>query len=108
MAEFDKYLNRRILTQEGWSYFCRICGTYKLETEFYSSKRGSFNIDTKCKEHYTRRSKDDDKEMDYLKLDPLRENHFHQTQRLLENLGYKFGPGQEPIFIQFNKKHNLK
>jgi hypothetical protein len=107
MADFDKYLNRRMITEHGMSYFCRICGTYKPETEFYTSKTGPFKIDTKCKEHYTRKEKDDSPEMEYLKLDTLKEIHFHQSQVLLQNLGYEFGPDKEPIHIQFNKKHNL-
>ena len=107
MAEFDKYLKRRMLTDDGWQYFCRICGNYKPVSSFYTSKTGPFRIDTKCKEHYTRKEKDNDSQMDYLKLDPLKETHFHQSQILLETLGYKIGPDIEPVYIQFNKKHNL-
>lgn len=108
MAEFDRYLKRRILTDEGWTYFCRICGTYKPQEDFYTRKTGNFRIDSRCKEHYTRKTDNDDPSMDYLKLDPLKENHFHQTQTVLQNLGYRFGPNEEPIFIQFKKKHNLE
>lgn len=108
MAEFDKYLKRRMLTDEGWVYFCRICGTYKPVDDFYQSKTGPFRIDTKCKEHYTRREEGDKGDMDYLNLDPLKENHFYQSQILLQNLGYEIGPDKDPVHIQFNKKHNLK
>ena len=107
MAEFERYLKRRMLTEEGWVYFCRICGTYKPEDEFYTSKTGPFRIDTKCKEHYTRKEDDDNGEMDYIKLDPLKEEHFYETQIVLKNLGYEIGPDSLPVHIQFNKKHNL-
>lgn len=107
MAEFEQYLKRRMWTSEGLVYFCRICGQYKLETEFYQSKTGPFRIDTKCKMHYQKKDKDDNGEMDYLKLNPLTEKDFIETQMFLERLGYHFGPESEPVFKQFNKKHNL-
>lgn len=107
MGEFDSFLKRRMMTESGWQYFCRICGDYKNESEFYRRRTSPFKMDTRCKLHYTKRDTDDDKEMDYLKLAPLREEDFKQTQRVLQMLGYEFGEGSEPIHIQFNKKHNL-
>jgi len=100
-------LKRRMWSEDGILYFCRICGTYRNETEFYKSKTGPFRIDTKCKLHYTKKDPEDDGEMDYMKLDPLQDHHFIQAQKVLENLGYNFGVDSPPIHIQFNKKHNL-
>jgi hypothetical protein len=107
MGEFDNYLKRRMLGSGGWTYFCRICGQYKLETEFYTRNSEPFRIDTKCKLHYTKKDKNDNGEMDHIKFNPLKQSDFVATQKFLETLGYKFGIGEEPVHIQFNKKHNL-
>jgi hypothetical protein len=108
MAEFEKYLTRRILGDNGFEYFCRICGTYLPEEQFYKSNKSPFKIDTKCKIHYKKKDVDDDGSMDYLKLDPIKEDHFIESQKLLERMGYKFGRNEDPIYVQFNKKHNIE
>jgi len=101
-------LRRRMLTHIGWEYFCRNCGTYLPETNFYKSKTGPFKISTQCKIHYSKKTKDDSDEMDYLKLDPIQDTDFYGTQDLLERLGYKFGVDVPPVWIQFNTRHNIK
>jgi hypothetical protein len=101
-------LRRRMWREDGIYYFCRICGTYLREDLFYKSKRTPFKIDTKCKSHYTKREAGDDGEMDYLKLNPIRDEDFEGTQMILERLGYKFGIDCPPIHIQFNQRHNIK
>jgi hypothetical protein len=101
-----KYLSRRILKEEGWCFFCRICGTYLPEDQFYKSSQSKWGVDTKCKIHYTRKDKNDDSDCDHLKLDPLTENDFIQTQLMLERLGYKFN-SEETIHEQFKKKYGL-
>jgi hypothetical protein len=106
--QINSNLRRRMLTDEGWEYFCRNCGTYLPETNFYKSKTGPFKISTQCKLHYSKKTKDETDEMDYLKLDPLQDNDFYGTQDLLERLGYKFGVDVPPVWIQFNTKHNIK
>ena len=107
VKQFEQHLSRRILTDSGWEFFCRICGQYKPETDFYNSTKTKWGIDTKCKEHYTRKESDDDGEMDYLKLNPIKESDFIETQKLLERLGYTFN-GEESVHQQFMKKHKLK
>lgn len=104
--QFQQYLSRRILGESGFMYFCRICGQYKPENDFYKSKEGGWGIDTKCKEHYTRKEENDDPEMDYLKLNPLKESDFIETQKLLESMGYDFSTGVS-IHEQFLERHKL-
>jgi hypothetical protein len=105
--QIEKHLKRRMWTEQGIVYFCRICGSYLPETQFYKSKTGPFRIDTKCKLHYSKKDPEDDGSMDYLKLDPLQDEHFWQAQRLLETLGYNFGPDVPPVHQQFIIKHKL-
>jgi len=100
-------LNRRMWREDGVYYFCRICGDYQLEENFYKSKRGPFKIDTKCKIHYTKREQGDEGEMDYLKLSPLTDDDFTGAQALLEKMGYSFTSGSPSVYQQFIKKHNL-
>lgn len=104
--EFQQYLSRRILGDEGFMYFCRICGQYKPENDFYKSKESIWGYDTKCKEHYTRKEKDEDDEMSYLKLNPLKEKDFVDTQIFLEKMGYNFNCGKT-VHEQFVEKHKL-
>jgi len=84
----EKYLSRRIITEEGMSYFCRICGTYKPEDHFYRRKDSKWGVDYKCKIHSSKRDVEHDPDMDYLKLDPLTEEDFIQSSILLQKLGY--------------------
>ena len=101
------YLSRRYLTEDGWLYFCRLCGDYKHESEFYKNKETAFGVSYKCKEHY-KSVNEEDKEMEYLNLNPIRDSDFEGAQALLENLGYKFGKDQPPVWEQFEIKHNIK
>ena len=96
-----------MMTEDGWVYFCRICGDYKPESEFYKRKKHPFKTDSRCKLHYSKKDKDDDGDMNYIKFLPLKEDDFIQTQIVLELLGYKIGKDEDPVHIQFNKKHNL-
>lgn len=107
MGEFDKYLNQRMMSKDGWVYFCRICGTYKTADNFYNRKKTNFGIDTRCKLHYTKREEGHDKSMDYIKFTALTQDDWRGAQRVLEILGYKFGENVESIHNQFIKKHNL-
>jgi hypothetical protein len=106
VKKFDNLLSRRILGETGWMFFCRLCGKYVAEEHFYKKKDSKWGLDSKCKLHYQRNSEDDDPEMKYLKLDPLKETDFKNTQELLSLLGYKFDNGIS-IHEQFKIKHNL-
>jgi hypothetical protein len=107
MGEFDEYLNRRMLTEQGWVYFCRICGEYKPQQEFYNRKDTKFGIETRCKIHFTKKGKDDEGGDNHLKLAPLRKDDFLGAQKLLEGLGYKFGVNELTVYQQFLSKHNI-
>jgi len=107
-SKIQAYLKRRMLTDEGWVYFCSLCGDYKLETEFYKSKQNPFGLTYKCKIHYKKDKTPIDPTTEYIKLVNVTDSDFEQTQRLLEVLGYKFGKGQLPVWRQFEIKHKLK
>ena len=103
----DSFLKRRMMTTEGWVYFCTSCGDYKPETEYYHSKSTPFGLTYKCRIHYRKDNTPVDPSMDYLKLNPLKDEDFEDTQTVLEKLGYTFGPNQLPVWRQFELKHNL-
>lgn len=105
--KFETYLSRRIIgPKDGPLFFCRLCGKYQPENQFYKKKGGKWGLDSKCKIHYTRNNEDDDPEMNYLKLDPIKESDFKNVQELLISLGYSFDKGIS-IHQQFKNKHNL-
>lgn len=104
---FENQLSRRYLGDDGnWYLFCRSCGKHKPETEFFNKKGRPFGKDSRCKLHFNNRDTDDDKSMDYLKLNPLSEDDFKGAREVLERLGYDF-TSEDPIHVQFEKKHNL-
>lgn len=104
----DKYSKRRMIGSDGlWYLFCRLCGDYKPETEFYNSKDTPFGKTYKCKIHYQKDTVKPDSEMDYLKLNAIKDSDLEQTEVVLKNLGYKIGPGELPIWKQFEIKHKI-
>lgn len=99
---FEQYLSRRILTEQGWMFFCRICGDYKPESTFYKSSKTQWGIDTKCKSHYKKYGPTaEDKTVSHLKLGPIRESDFYYLQVFLEKMGYEFGPDKPTVHEQF-------
>jgi len=104
--QFVKQLGRRMMSENGWVYFCRICGTWKPEGDFYKKKNTPYGLDSRCKIHLTRKEKDDDGMMDYFKLDALSESDFTTTQKVIEGLGYEYNT-EKSIHQQFCEKYNL-
>ena len=104
----NSYLNRRIWKETGIFYFCRLCGDYKHEDEFYNSKQTPFGKTYKCRIHYIKDKEPKDNSMDYLNLQTISDDDFSQARLVLQNLGYTFSPDSPPVWEQFNKKHNLK
>lgn len=101
-------LHRRFIGPDGgWFLFCRLCGEYKPETEFYNSKSGKFGKTYKCKIHYQKSNEPVDADYNYLNLNKITDNDFIETENLLKRLGYKVGPNELPIWRQFEIKHNL-
>jgi hypothetical protein len=106
--KIESFLNRRMLTDSGWNYFCRLCGEYKHESQFYNSKDTPFGKTYKCKVHYIKDKEPPDPEYDYLKMNPISDRDFVETERILKTLGYKIGPDELPVWRQFEIKHKLK
>ena len=109
MGRVTSFQNRRIWRNDGIYYFCSFCGVYKIESVFYKSKQTPFGVTYKCKMHYrTEKGVKTDNTMDYLSLSTLKDSDFEQTQLFLERLGYKFGPDQLPVWMQFEIRHGFK
>ena len=105
----EKFLNRRMMGADGnWHLFCRMCGEYKPETEFYNSKDTPWGKTHKCKIHYKVEKEEVDEEMSYFRLSPITDSDFEGVERLLTMFGYKIGPDELPIWKQFEIKHNIK
>ncbi len=47
--KFEELLSRRIMGEQGWEFFCRLCGKYQPEQQFYKKKGGKWGLDSKCK-----------------------------------------------------------
>jgi len=102
---FQQYLSRRMMSVDGWTYFCTQCGTYKPEKDFYKRKDSIWGIDSSCKHHGQKLDIEPDKDMAYLKLNPLTEKDFIDTQQFLKKIGYCFGCGKT-IHQQFMEKYS--
>jgi hypothetical protein len=105
-SKIQSFQKRRILSDEGWLYFCNQCGDYKPEQEFYKSKHTPFGVTYKCRLHF-KYTEPADPEYDYLKLNPITDQDLEDTEKVLNKMGYKTGPGELPIWKQFELRHNL-
>ena len=103
----ESFLSRKLWREDGIYYFCRLCGDYKHEDEFYNSVHTPFGKTYKCKIHFVKDKSDNDPEMEHLKMNSITDSDFQQTEVVLKNLGYKFGPNELPVWKQFEIKHNL-
>ena len=101
---FEQYLSRRMMSPTGWTYFCRQCGTYLPESEFYKKKDTHWGVDTSCKNHGQNIKGEYDPEMEYLKLNPLTEEDFYHTQEALKKMGYCFNCNKT-VHEQFMEKY---
>jgi len=100
------FINRRIWDKdEGLSYFCTICGKYKPEKEFYNRKNSKFGKENRCKIHFTKRDRLEDREGQHLKFNRLTEQDFVEARNLLQKLGYDT---TKDVHKQFKERHNLK
>ena len=106
-SKIQRLQKRRIMTDNGWQYFCNQCGDYKPENEFYNSKSTPFGVTYKCRLHF-KYDEPADPKLDYLKLTPITDEDLEETERVLNNIGYKTGPDELPIWRQFEIKHNIK
>jgi hypothetical protein len=105
--KINSYLNRRIWREDGTYYFCRLCGDYKHENEFYNSKHTPFGKTYKCRIHYSKTGDAVDDESEHLKMNPITDSDFEGAETVLKNLGFTFGPGELPVWKQFEIKHKL-
>ena len=101
----DKYQSRRVLTARGWEFFCRICGDYQPESQFYKKKDSKWGLAHSCKIHSTRKG-DEDKDMEHIKFDPLKESDFVGAKKLLEALGYDTN-SEKSVHQQFMERRGL-
>jgi len=109
-------LSRRMMTKDGWVYFCTLCGDYRPESSFYKQNNypSRWGLKSSCKLHrepkqkdngLDKRLKDNKDDMAYFRLHNVTEKDFQETQRFLESIGYDFSPGADPVYVQFIKKH---
>lgn len=106
--QFEKYLSRRMMGEAGWMFFCVQCGTYRNEDEFAELDTMYWGVAPSCKMHRKGyRKGETDKEMNYLKLSPLKEQDFIDTQIFLESIGYVFGI-EKTVHEQFMDKYRDK
>jgi hypothetical protein len=107
MSIFENQMSRRYLGEDGyWYLFCVSCGKHRPETEFYNKKGSTFGKTSRCKLHFSKKDKDDDGSMDYMKLSPLTESDFKGARDVLIKLGYTFD-SELSIHEQFMLKHGL-
>ena len=54
--QFEYHLSRRMISEQGgFIYFCRQCGVYLPEEQFYKSKESKWGLDSRCKIHHSRK-----------------------------------------------------
>ena len=108
------YVKKRIMTDQGWQYFCEDCGDYHTIEHFYKNSSRPFGIFPTCnrlKENKEKSSRD--YSMDYFRLNNVSEEDVLETLDLLERMGYdtcgsvhkQFMQKYFPNEIQDTKRH---
>jgi hypothetical protein len=100
------YIEKRILTEEGWLYFCSDCQDYHVESRFYRQTDRPYGIMGSCsqskKGQYDRNP---DKGLSHLKLGNISQDDIQGTIDLLETLGYNTSGN---VHEQFILKHHAE
>lgn len=107
--QFIQKLSRRMLLDDGWHLYCIKCGKYLHESKFIKDPATSWGYKSSCNKCKNVKSidLDDTVDMKHLKLSPLKERDFIETQVFLEAIGYDFHTNMT-VHEQFMKKHGLK
>ena len=101
---FQQHLNLRMMSNDGWLYFCRQCGDYLPEDQFHKRKGTTWGYNSSCKNHGQHIKTEYDADMEYLKLNPITENDFIEMRKFLKQMGYCFDCGKT-VHEQFLDKH---
>lgn len=105
------YVQRRIMTENGWRYYCTECNDYHHYEEFYKAASRPFGIMSHCSEKRRgrfigkREKKDPNIEKvdtSYFKLNKVTEEDIKNTLDLLNSIGYDTTGN---VHEQFIKKH---
>lgn len=98
------YLEKRILTEQGWKYFCVGCQDYHEASKFYKTKANPWGLTSICSDHKRRNNKikDNSEGSSHLKLSSITQKDIEATLDLLNTLGYNtYGN----VHQQFMKKY---
>lgn len=89
----NKKPQKRILSEQGWLYYCSMCEGYKPETEFNQDKNRPFGVYYICKEHrkqnYNKVNNiDPNDNLNHIKLVFVTEQDEQMKHSFLSNMGY--------------------
>lgn len=104
------FVQKRIMTDDGWRYFCCECNEYHHIDEFYKAPGRPFGIFSSCSKsktkNKTRASKKDQSlnsvDVSHLKLNKVQERDIENTIEFLEKIGYDTTGN---VHQQFMKKY---
>lgn len=107
------FVLKRIMTDEGWKYFCTECSEYHHYDAFYRAPGRPFGIFSTCskqKQKTKGRGTKIDHSLDkidtsHLKLNKVSQEHIEETIDLLKLLGYDTSGN---VHEQFIKKHQYE
>ena len=94
---------KRIFSDNGWLYYCSMCGGYKPEEEFNKDKNRPFGLYYICKEHRTQQYREKNppmEDMDYIKMVFVSDEDHRQKELLLKQLGYDLNKEVHKQFLQ--------
>ena len=104
---------KRIMSDEGWLYYCSQCEGYKPESEFNKDRNRPFNVYYICKDHrrenYREKNGEPDKDLEHLKLVFVSQSDYDEKDRFLEALGYDLSKDIHQQFLErIRKKYGVK
>jgi hypothetical protein len=112
------FVHKRIMTDDGWRYFCTECTEYHPYDAFYRAPGRPFGIFSTCgktkQANRAKRTKKDPTleniDTSHLKLNKVSQDHIEETIDLLKLLGYDTSGNVHEQFLkkhQYEKKQNL-
>ncbi len=95
------FIEKRIMTETGWRYFCADCNDYHEESKFYRQQGRPFGLMGTCSQSKKGVDKNPDKQLQHLKLGNVTADDIAATIDLLNTLGYNtYGNVHEQFLIR--------
>jgi len=105
------YSKRRIMTDDGWKYFCADCNDFHPKSWFYLDQKKPFGVFPSCSRNKgagtTKKSEKSDVLTKHLKMQPISEDDIRIVLGFLTHLGYDVDKGVHQQWMEKKQSQGL-